>query len=232
MPRAIFNSTCDFVYGPGGFRPGLVYLTIPCRFVREQFEMPNAERMIGRIAYVNTNVTFPTLATVGGTLDNPTLNYDAADRLAVPSGSAATLLPLMVERVDYKGQPVYYRSHVEEIRNRPLQTGCNGCPGSPATWTISYPPGAWGAPFSGLPLSVIFNGTGGGPCWWGYSDMSPMRYQLHPIGGGVMTFETDNFAGQGANYLSVGSWKCYGINRMVRGAASMAAPPYVDVSCP
>lgn len=232
MPRAKFNTDCDFIYGPAASTPGVVYATVPCRIVWERYELPMEERLIGRIAYITMDAGRPTLALQGGTLDQPTLDYDYADRLAVPSGSAPDYLPLFTELVRFGTSSEYWRVHVENMNNRPLSIGCNGCPGSPHTWTVSYPAGTYDPPFNVGSFSIPDTLAGPGMCFWGWAVGGVMRVQLHLNAGTQMIFETDNYAFGNSSYLSVSPWRCFGVNRLYHHASNIICPPYVDVSCP
>lgn len=112
MSRAPFNTTCDIVYGLHGAFPGVVRGSGPCRLVAERVQIIKVKPLHYRLDYVTLDVLFPgepVVSNVGGLY---TVDYDAADLIAVPSGSTPKYQVMFVETVTYLSHPVYYRAHV------------------------------------------------------------------------------------------------------------------------
>ena len=113
--RGPFNNTVDLVYGPSGLIPGAVYATGPCRFVREDIEIPLLPPLTGRVAYVTLDFALPNQPGISGSFPVYSTDYDAADRIAIPSGESPQWLVLFVELVSPIGGVPYWRAHLHDI---------------------------------------------------------------------------------------------------------------------
>jgi len=229
MARAAFNTTCDLVWGPGTATPGVVRVAnVPCRYVPEDIELPTLERMAGRLAYVNMDAATPQLATIGGSIDAQTLDYDFADRIAIPSGVAPIYLALLNETLTPGVGTPYVRCHVENFTLRPLLDTCHACPKTATTWTISFPVGAWAFPFNGGPFTLVYRGGVGGECLWEF-DIPFVQYALlekyNPAA--AFYFSADDYLGNSAKYTVIAVWKCMAENTIPLDTANIACPPYV-----
>lgn len=122
MPRGPYDTTCDLIYGPSGASPGTVYATTNCRVVPLFTEKPLLYPLSLRTAYITMDL-LPNQAQVVGTLPNPALDWDFADRLAVPTGSAANYMALWSESMLWRAQALYYRTLVMPLAPGPTPPG-------------------------------------------------------------------------------------------------------------
>lgn len=115
MPRAAFDTTVDFIYGPSGVIPGAVYETQNCRLVPLLFSPIGPSPLDQITAYVTLDGPPPNLASVVPLGEIFTSDYSFADRLAIPHGAAANYVVRWVELVAYRSHPPYYRVYVSPI---------------------------------------------------------------------------------------------------------------------
>lgn len=115
MPRAKFDTTCDFIYGPSGALPGIVWNSCDCRVVPLLTEIPSVLPLLLCSAYITIPGPPPNSPAVVSTPPIYTWNLDYADRIAVPSGSSANWLVLWTESIQWRRQALYYRARVQPI---------------------------------------------------------------------------------------------------------------------
>lgn len=115
--RAIYNTTCDIIDGPGTASPGTVrHAAVPCRLVVETIIKPFEKWLRARTHYV----TLDEANILGGFVEatSPTtftVDTDDADRLAIPSGAAAGYTVIFTEVITPLIDPVYRRAHVVNV---------------------------------------------------------------------------------------------------------------------
>lgn len=115
--RAEFNTTADFITGPGTAIPGEVVFSGPCRFVRELKEVPSTAPLDERLAYITVDAGIPQGPGISGGPEIYGADYSQSDIVAIPTGNVAAYEVLFVEHVTpFYGTP-YWRAHVRYIPN-------------------------------------------------------------------------------------------------------------------
>ena len=112
MPRGGFNTTCDLVYGSGHASPGTVYDSRICRLVGEIWQDMSLDPFSLRHYYVTMEGDKPNEAAATFVGHSYTLDFNLADRIAIPSGSAPQYIVLFVEAVKQGPEPDYWRASV------------------------------------------------------------------------------------------------------------------------
>ena len=140
--RAPFIHTDDIIRGPGHVDAGDVYATVECRNVPELAEFPTQGPLMWRVAYVTMQGTSPLgpAPTLVGQVYS--LDFDMADRIAVPSGTDPLWVVLFTERVYWRGED-YYRAHIAPLIDggitAPLAAGLRfGVGGEPAAAGLRF----------------------------------------------------------------------------------------------
>lgn len=112
MTRAVYNTTCDFAYGPGDPSYLTRYLTnIPCRFVPLLTQLPGIPPMSERLAYITFDA-YPNEPTVVNAGYSWLIDLSFADLISVPTAGALEYGVLWVEEITWRGQTTYYRAMV------------------------------------------------------------------------------------------------------------------------
>jgi hypothetical protein len=111
--KSPYDTTCDIIDGPGTVTAGTIrHSNVPCRVVSDLIVFQREKWLLQDVAYVTMDESDVHSAIT--TPDNLvfTITDGFADRLAIPSGGAATHTVLWTEMVSPAGQPAYYRAHV------------------------------------------------------------------------------------------------------------------------
>ena len=112
MPRAPYDTTCDFIYGALGVHPGVVYASQSCRFVRVAVPIVSNPPLPSRVGYVTLDGPPPNEPGVIVFGSSVFTDYRFADFLAVPHGSSTLFQVLFVEKVTPFLRSPYFRVHV------------------------------------------------------------------------------------------------------------------------
>jgi hypothetical protein len=114
MARAPYDTTCDIIDGPGTATPGNVrHANVPCRVVDDSIVRQREKWLDLEAAYVTMDETDVHAAFVFAVPPDYTITPANCDRLAIPTGAAATHTVLWTESVTQGTDPVYYRAHVK-----------------------------------------------------------------------------------------------------------------------
>jgi len=113
--RAISNTSCDVVAGPGSATPGAILFSGPCRLVEERHEFPLTVPLTDRVAYVTMDSGVPSGPGVTMVGETYTSDYSMSDRIAIPSGNVAVYEVLFTESMIPYGTPAYVRAHVRIV---------------------------------------------------------------------------------------------------------------------
>jgi len=115
--RAVYDTTCDIINGPGTASPGTVrHANVPCRLVVETIILPREKWVMFRTHYVTMDefdCHAEIITTTGVIYEIITKN---CDRLAIPSGAASGYTVLWTEAITPTHGTPYLRVNV---RNSP-----------------------------------------------------------------------------------------------------------------
>lgn len=111
--KAPYDTTCDIIDGPGTMTPGNVrHANVPCRLVGDLIVHTREKWLNLDVAYVTMDETDVHAEIFQAPVGVYTITDANCDRLAIPSGAAASHTVLWTESISPFGQPVYYRAHV------------------------------------------------------------------------------------------------------------------------
>jgi len=121
MARGDFVMTCDLYAGPGAIVPGLYATAVPCRVVQEDGISPIGTGSPSIPRYLICDAEVP----VGSWLTGLDYGSDPslADQVAVPSGAPVSYWVIYVDKIDWLGQPVYYRAYLVPLPLPSIPTG-------------------------------------------------------------------------------------------------------------
>lgn len=112
MPRAPFDTTCDVWTGPNDPSPGVLLGTGACRFVPVDAIFQSGASSPNVKGWVTMDFLIPSGMFVAPFL---TVDAGAANQIAIPSGTSPIYWIVWVERIDWQGQPIYYRASVVDL---------------------------------------------------------------------------------------------------------------------